>query len=208
MSVTAIFVAALALGRADVTCNPDTLSQQFAERAAADQTARGALKVGVYEKATTERVLKVDAENVLWFRSVLEKCDWPMQSRVGEKGATNAWLLAQHADMDSTFQVFAASKMKVAVLAGEAKGKLLALLVDRNRRLQNQSQVYGMQFNIQERSKIVFLPVEAPEQLSQRRKEIGLEPFVCYINSLTVEKRLPAVWPDGVPFESAKCNDP
>jgi hypothetical protein len=153
-------------------------------------------------------VLKVDADNRLWFRPVLEKCDWPKQSQVGEKGATNAWLLAQHADMDPAFQVFAASKMKAAVLAGEAKGNLLALLVDRNRRLQSQSQVYGMQFNVQERSKIVFLPVETPEQLNQRRREIGLEPFVCYITSMTAEKKLPAAWPDGVPFEPAKCNEP
>ena len=208
MSIATIFVAALAVGQADVSCNPDNLRPQLEERVAVDQSARSALKVGVYDKEATDRVLKIDADNRLWFRPVLEKCDWPMQSQVGEKGATNAWLLAQHADMDPTFQVFAANKMKVAVLAGEAKGKLLALLVDRNRRLQNQSQVYGMQFNIQEKSKIVFLPLEAPEQLSQRRKEIGLEPFVCYINSLTVEKGLPAAWPDGVPFEPAKCNDP
>lgn len=124
---------------------------------------------------------------------MLEKCDWPTQSVVGEKkGATNAWLIAQHADTEPAFQTYAASKMKVAVLAGEAKGNLLALLVDRNRRLQNQPQVYGMQFNIQESSKVVFLTVEAPELLNQRRKEIGLEPFVCYINSVTREKKLPA----------------
>ena len=207
MSITTILLSAVAIGQADISCNPDYLRQQLEERTTADQSARRALRVGIYDKAATEHALKVDADNRLWLRPVLEKCDWPAQSVVGEKGATNAWLIAQHADMEPAFQTYAASKMKVAVLAGEAKGKLLALLVDRNRRLQNQPQVYGMQFNIQENSKVVFLTVEAPEFLNQRRKEIGLEPFVCYIKSVTLEKKLPATWPDGVSYEPAKCDD-
>jgi len=92
------------------------------------------------------------------------------------------------------------------VLAGEANGKFFASLVDRNRLMQKRPQLYAMDFSILEKAKIVFSPIEAPESLNARRREIGLEPFVCYINAMTLQKKLPAVWPEGVPYEPAYCN--
>ena len=65
-----------------------------------------------------------------------------------------------------------------------------------------------MQFNIQNNAKIVFLQVEAPELLNLRRKEIGLEPFSCYVNSVTTQSKLPAEWPLGVLYDPAICKGP
>ena len=205
MSTPIFLVVALAVSQVDVSCIPIDLRQQLEQRASVDQTARRAYMESKGSKATEETVLSIDADNRAWFRATLEKCGWPTKSTVGEQAATGAWLIAQHADMDSAFQIFAASKLKAAVLAGEADGEKLALLVDRNRRLQKQPQVYGMQFNIQDKSKIVFLPVEAPESLNQRRKEIGIEPFACHIHFVTTDNSMPATWPLGVPYEPATC---
>ena len=58
VSIATIFVAALAVGQADVSCNPDNLRRQLEERVVADQSARSAFKVGVYDKAATERALR------------------------------------------------------------------------------------------------------------------------------------------------------
>lgn len=208
MSFSILLIAALAASQGEVSCNPIYLSEQLEQRATADQTARRAYQASNGSRATEAAVLTIDAENREWFRPVLEKCGWPAQSVVGEKGAVAAWLIAQHADMDPGFQVYSADKLKTAVLAGEAKGERLALLVDRNRRLQKQPQVYGMQFNVQDNSKVVFLQVEAPELLNPRRKEIGLEPFFCYINSVVTQRKLPAEWPLGVLYEPAICSGP
>lgn len=65
MSIATIFLAAVAIGQADVSCNSDYLRQQLEERAAADQSARRALRLGVYDKVATEHALKVDADNRL-----------------------------------------------------------------------------------------------------------------------------------------------
>ncbi len=208
MSVSILLVAALAVSQGEVSCDHGNLIQQLEQRASADQAARLAYRDSKGAKATEATVLRIDAENRAWFRAALEKCGWPKQSEVGEQAAVAAWLIAQHADMDSGFQLFAADKLKTAVLAGEAKGERLALLIDRNRRLQKQPQVYGMQFNIQDKSKVVFLPVEAPESLNQRRREIGIEPFICYLRSVAINNKLPAEWPSGVLYEPAVCSDP
>ena len=208
MSFSIVLIAALAASQGEFSCNQTYLSEQLEQRATADQTARQAYQKSNGSKATEAAVLTIDAENRAWFRPVLESCGWPAQSVVGEQAAVAAWLIAQHADMDPGFQRYAADKLKSAVLVGEAQGERLALLVDRNRRLQKQPQVYGMQFNIQNNAKIVFLQVEAPELLNLRRKEIGLEPFSCYVNSVTTQSKLPAEWPLGVLYDPAICNGP
>jgi hypothetical protein len=174
---------------------------------AQDQAVRKALAASPDSKDALNAALKVDADGRDWFRRVLEACNWPARSSVGEQAALGAWLIAQHGDMDPDFQVFAAEKMKAAVMEGEASGTQLASLVDRHRRLQGLPQVYGMQFDIENGQRIVFLPIEMPERLEARRRDIGIEPFVCRISRVAHANKLPATWPQGVAYEPAACAD-
>ncbi|MBL8524600.1 MAG: hypothetical protein JNN20_12985 [Betaproteobacteria bacterium] len=207
MSLITILFAAAIVGQPDISCSSEYLQRQLDDRSSADQSARRLIGNNTFDDKVLMHVLEVDADNRRWFQLVLEKCGWPKKSMIGENSSTNAWLLAQHADAAPGFQEYAAAKMKIAVVAGEANSKLLALLVDRNRRIQKQPQVYGMQFNVQENARLVFLPIEAPVLLNKRRKEIGLEPFVCHVDAVTREKKLPAIWPEGVLYEPAHCHE-
>lgn len=187
-------------------CSPDALRKELTERAARDQEARAALLASPGSAEGNDRVLRIDAENTAFMRTVVTQCGWPKRSAVGEEAATAAWLLTQHADMDPEYQVLAARWMRFAVLAKEADGTRLALLVDRNRRLTNQPQVYGMQYVIGTDGVIRFHDIVTPAQLDARRAEIGLDPFTCHALRISREHDdAPIEWPDGVLVAPAGC---
>ena len=141
-------------------------------------------------------------------RTVLAKCGWPERSEVGKKAAHAAWLLTQHADMDPQYQVLAAQQMKYAVLGGEADALDLAVLVDRNRRLTNLPQVYGMQFMTTPGGVIRFYDIVTPSQLDARRKKIGLPSFYCWALHISRQHGNVALeWPTGVLFSPRECTD-
>ncbi len=187
-------------------CTADALRKELTERAAEDQSARAALLASPGSNEVGDRVLRIDADNTAFMRSVLAECGWPRQSVVGEDAATAAWLLTQHADMDPQYQAMAAQAMKYAVLAKEASPVRLALLVDRNRRLTDQPQVYGMQTFTGTDGVVRFFDIVTPERLDARRAEIGLVPFYCH--ALEVSRQngdAPVAWPEGVLFVPADC---
>lgn len=186
------------------SCSARHLQSELAERSTNDQFARAALTQAPNEKSALDLALKVDADNTAWMRRMVSKCGWPRVSRVGKTAAHQAWLLTQHADMAPDYQVYAAQQLKAAVLEHEAEPWTLAVLVDRNRRLQNQPQVYGRQFE-NESGAIRFFEIEHPEALDIRRKEIGLEPFYCWATKVSGENRIPLNWPSGVLFVPSEC---
>lgn len=189
-------------------CDPSRIKEELIARSILDQEARRALMASPNEKELSHRALRVDTDNTDYMRSLLATCGWPKRSLVGEEAAKAAWLLTQHADMDPQHQVAAARLMKHAVLAKEADPARLALLVDRNRRLSDQPQVYGMQFYTAQDDVIRFFDIVTPAQLDARRAEIGLEPFFCYAISLSKRHaNQPLEWPAGVLLVHDDCRD-
>lgn len=187
-------------------CTADALRKELTERAAEDQSARAALLASPGSNEVSERVLRIDADNTAFMRSVLAECGWPRQSVVGEDAATAAWLLTQHADMDPQYQAMAAQAMKYAVLAKEASPVRLALLVDRNRRLTDQPQVYGMQTFTGTDGVVRFFDIVTPERLDARRAEIGLASFYCHAREVSRQHGdAPVAWPEGVLFVPVDC---
>ena len=202
--LTTGFVIAMSLSSPSSSCDWHSLTPVLQRLADKDQEARQALLKNVTSAKLNDITVQVDLDNRRWFRPVLEACGWPDQSVAGEQTALNAWLLAQHADMDPDFQRYAAREMKKAVLKGEAKGERLALLVDRNARINKTEQTYGMQF-FDEPDAVRFLPIADPIRLDARRKEIGLPPFACYFRKVETEHRQRVLWPEGVPHGQASC---
>jgi len=56
----------------------------------------------------------VDRRNTRTLRSIVQHQGWPAPAAVGKIGARNAWLLAQHADLDPPFQREFLREMKIA----------------------------------------------------------------------------------------------
>lgn len=200
-----IFWPAISLAQ---DCASDSLRHELLQRNELDQEGRAQLMANPESKDALENVLRIDRENTAYMRSVLATCGWPKRSEVGEQAAKAAWRLTQHADMDPQYQVLASQQLKWAVLSDEASARDLAVLVDRNRRLNDQPQVYGMQFARGPGSVIRFYDIVNPGHLDARRKEIGLAPFYCWALQTSNSNGGAALeWPAGVLFSPQDCSD-
>ncbi|MDQ4049642.1 MAG: hypothetical protein M3131_09730 [Actinomycetota bacterium] len=124
---------------------------------------------------------RIDGENTERLRRILAAHGWPGRSLVGDQGARDAWLIAQHADHDPTFQREALELLTDAVARGEARPRELAYLTDRVRVNEGREQVFGTQMRPDENGMPIPQPIEDPERLDERRAEIGLEPFDQYL---------------------------
>lgn len=199
-------VLALVASSAAADCG-ESLASELLQRLARDQAARDALQADPASKPALATAIETDADNTAFMRGVLARCGWPKRSAVGEAAARAAWVLTQHADMDPDYQIAAARQLERGVLAGEAEPIRLALLVDRQRRLADQPQVYGMQ-HYRDGDMLRFFDIVTPGRLDARRREIGLPPFYCWAHELSRTNPGAALdWPQGVPFRPEPCPD-
>ncbi|GAB3922809.1 hypothetical protein GCM10029976_012140 [Kribbella albertanoniae] len=111
------------------------LQAELERRAALDQEARRAVDGWSGDPRTElwDVVNEVDADNTRWLLKVVTEHGWPRMSDVGEEAATNAWLLAQHADKQPEDQLLFHRLMAAATEASEAPSRLFAYLEDRVR---------------------------------------------------------------------------
>jgi hypothetical protein len=178
--MTPLVLLALLTIAADV--KEPTLREELLTRVKTEQAARMKLiDAGNPPPADLLKAVKnADDKNRAWLKGVVEKYGWPGRSLVGEDGAHAAWLLVQHADADLPFQKKCLTLLEAAVRKGEAAGTDLAYLTDRMLAAEGKKQRYGTQLE-QKDGKLVPKPVEDPEKLDARRKELGLMPMAEYI---------------------------
>ncbi len=119
----------------------------------------------------------VDKENTLKLKEIIEKIGWPGISKVGKLGASSAWLLAQHADVDVEFQEKCLTLMEEN--RNDVDNRHIAYLTDRVRVNKGMNQLYGTQFK---GSGSDYGPheIEDPDNLEERRTSAGLETFEEY----------------------------
>ncbi len=139
-----------------------------------DQTAREALlKSADPDPAAIDELEEIDRKNTARMKEIVAAHGWPGKSLVGEEGASNAWLLVQHADLDHEFQKECLALMEEAVKKGEATPVNLAYLTDRVLVAEGKEQLYGTQF-IEIDGQLVPQPIEDEENVDRRRAAVGL----------------------------------
>jgi hypothetical protein len=149
------------------------LAAELHRRAEQDQAARRRL----LETGAADDLLLVDADNTAWLKQVIAQHGWPGITLVGEQGADEAWLLAQHADRDPGFQHQVLALLQDAVQAGDALPRHLAYLTDRVLVASGELQEYGTQYiHDPDGGNLRPHPVRDPAQLDTRRACVGLEP--------------------------------
>lgn len=98
---------------------------------------------------------------------------WPTKSVVGAAGTHAVYLLAQ------SDTLFARAALHRLMEAGplESPAVDVATLEDRLRILSGRKQIYGTQFRVDERGRVVLAPMEDSAHADLRREDAGLPPF-------------------------------
>lgn len=117
----------------------------------------------------------VDMTNTKKLKEIVQQIGWPAISNVGQEGAHNAWLLAQHADHDVEFQEHCLSLMK-AIPRGDVELQNIAYLEDRVKINRGQNQLYGTQFD-QINGHHIPLAIEDEAMVDERRAQMGMGPL-------------------------------
>jgi hypothetical protein len=150
----------------------NTVAAELLAMSEADQAMRDAYQT------TNEWDSTVDEVNTARLKEIIEQRGWPTISLVGKKGASAAWLLAQHADKDPAFQEKCLELMK-QLPESEVVQWNIALFEDRVRMNTGRPQLYGTQFRMSE-GNFGPGPIEDEEHLEERRMAMGLESFEEY----------------------------
>ncbi len=165
------------------TVSDPALRNTLIERYQRDQAARTAYLAAPGNALVRQRVLETDADNVAWLFKLVKAQGFPTAAQVGELGVSNAWLLAQHADRQPTFQAALLPELEQRHANGELSGMTLSRYVDRVLVAQGKPQRYGTQFTPQAWATPHFgLPDEdSVRAVDQHRRELGIMPLADYV---------------------------
>ncbi len=112
---------------------------------------------------------------------IVTEVGWPTESAVGEDGATAAWTIAQHSDLDLDFQRIALAHLEFAVAEGEGSPGNLAYLTDRVAAGAGEPQTYGTQITCTPGGAEPAPPLADPDAVDELRAAAGLPPLADYL---------------------------
>jgi hypothetical protein len=147
--------------------------QQEDQRVLQELIDRGELGTNDYHP----RMKAVHEKNNARIKEIINQYGWPGFSLVGKEGSKAAWLVVQHAVLDTDFMDKCLSPLQNAITQGEAEGWCLVYLQDRVLTMSGKPQKYGTQHDVDENGIAYPLPIEDPEKVETLRKDVGLEPL-------------------------------
>ncbi len=118
----------------------------------------------------------VHAENAALLDRAFDAIGWPGRSKLGDDGASAAFLVLQHAISRPDVQRRGLALMLDAIPAGDANALDAAYLSDRIAVFEGRPQLFGTQFDWTG-GLLSPAPVEDPEGLDERRASVGLPPI-------------------------------
>jgi len=155
----------------------DALAAELIAMAEEDQRVRAELVAeGVLFKGYQPRMAAVHHPNALRLAAIMSEIGWPGRSVVGREGADAAWLVLQHAIGDPPVMRRGLELLR-SLPSGEVDPIQLAMLEDRVRTFSGLPQIYGTQFDWDERGEMGPRPIEDEAHVDARRAAIGLPPL-------------------------------
>lgn len=118
--------------------------------------------------------------NTEYLRSLIAEVGWIDAARFGYGASNAAFLLLQHS-WDLPLMLAVLPRLKADVDAGLMEKEPYALLYDRAQLARGLRQRYGSQVVREETGEVIVLPVEGPDQVDARRKEMGMIPLRQYV---------------------------
>jgi hypothetical protein len=160
------------------TLAPDTVQaiRDLEAMGKSDQELRGRPDGAKLTQADWDRQNAIDNANMTRLGEIIDRHGWPGIRFAGYEGASNAFLVLQHADLDSQRKYL--PLMRAAVLRNDALGKQLALLEDRVRMREGKPQIYGSQLV---GDPPLLAPIEDEAHVDERPRTVGLPPLAEYL---------------------------
>lgn len=135
-------------------------------------------------------MMYVDSTNLVTLEQIIGQIGWPPASKVGKKANSAAWLVVQHAPLESQEKYF--PMMEKSVKDKESNPVELAYLDDRIRMRKGQKQLYGTQVKMDEKTGAPAIwPIEDEEHVDKRRAELGLEKMADYAKRFGIDYKKP-----------------
>ncbi|MEQ9438753.1 MAG: hypothetical protein RIG62_06875 [Cyclobacteriaceae bacterium] len=147
------------------------ISEILAEVHALDQANRQGGSVGNSD---------VDLENQQKVVSIIENCGFPTVESHGYKSVEAVFLVIQHASKGLRKKYF--PSIKKSADEGDLPWRIVALMEDRVLTDQGKKQKYGSQVEkVNGSDQWSVCPIEDPENVNERRAQVGLEPIEEYL---------------------------
>ena len=123
-----------------------------------------------------------DRERTKELKEIIAKYGWPTISMVGKKASRGAWLVAQHADHDVTFQKRVLSMLELIYRESrDVDPANIAFLKDRVLVAGGKKQVFGTQFYVNKKGVFGPRPIKDSANMQGLRKKYRLPPFREYL---------------------------
>ncbi len=118
---------------------------------------------------------EVDSLNLMKVEKIIKEHGYPGKALVGDKSNEVAWFVIQHASADKIAEYI--ELLRDATKKGDIPKSLMALMEDRHLMYQEKEQIYGTQGSTDGDVSYIW-PIKDPENVNQRRKDIGLKESV------------------------------
>ena len=130
---------------------------------------------------------QLDRQNIRIATKIIDSMGWIVKNKIGEKANDALFLVIQHADKLETMEKYLPI-MKEAVKNGNAEKKQLAYLIDRIEDLNGRKQIYGTQYYVNERGRVIIKKLVDSTNVNTRRRAMNLIPIEEYIKMIESEK--------------------
>lgn len=127
----------------------------------------------------------VDKVNTTQLKAIIKKIGFPTIKMVGKKASNGAWLIAQHADKDISFQKQILKQLKIIYKDDSKSICNLAIpyLTDRILVNTHKKQIYGSQLHLLKNGKLVLRPLRNPKRVNTLRAKWNLSTVEDYLES-------------------------
>ncbi|MEM8886751.1 MAG: DUF6624 domain-containing protein [Bacteroidota bacterium] len=132
------------------------------------------IQEGLLGKGYNEEMKAVHDKNAYILAGIMEEIGYPTVEKVGEEASQAAWLVIQHAIGQPAFMKKCADILAEAVRKQEVNPKGLAYLMDRIAVFEQKPQLYGTQFDWDEKVELSPEAYDDIAKVNERRKAIGL----------------------------------
>ena len=149
---------------------------ELADRLAKDQALRKSPEL------KGDQILKQDAENVKYLKSLMAELGWIDVKRFDVETARAAFVLVQHSG-NLPMMLAALSEIEKDVKAGSLDAQGFAMLFDRLQLMLGEKQRYGTQIG-KANGRLVVMPLEDKAKVDAYRKELKLPPLAEYLETV------------------------